>query len=140
MESPTYLVTVSGHDRVGVGAELFAALSTLEGLGVVVSDVAQITIRGALVLCAEVNTDGPLGDDVIHAALASRHIVGEGVTATIERVVPSDVGDGRRLLVTLLAPHINASPLHGVFAAFETELSGRLLRAGRARGGPRGAA
>ena len=65
MESPTYLVTVSGPDRVGVGAELFAALASLEGLGVEITDVAQITIRGALVLCAEVATAGPLGDDVI---------------------------------------------------------------------------
>jgi len=53
----TFLVTVSGPDRVGVGAELFAALASLDELGATLSDVAQITIRGALVLCAEVGVD-----------------------------------------------------------------------------------
>jgi len=38
---------------VGVGAELFAALTSLEARGIEITDVAQITIRGALVLCAE---------------------------------------------------------------------------------------
>ena len=33
MTQSTYLVTVSGPDRVGVGAELFAALSSLEREG-----------------------------------------------------------------------------------------------------------
>jgi phosphoserine phosphatase len=117
VESPTYLVTVSGPDRVGVGAELFAALSSLRELGVEITDVAQITIRGALVLCAEVSTTGPLGGDVIHAALAARNIVGEGIAATVEQVTPSDLGDGRRLLVTFLAPRISAEQLNGVFAA-----------------------
>ena len=117
MESPTYLVTVSGPDRVGVGAELFAALSSLRERGVEITDVAQITIRGALVLCAEVSTTTPVGDEVVRAALATRDIVGEGITATVERVTPSDVGDGRRLLVTFLAPRIDAAQLNGVFAA-----------------------
>jgi len=117
VESPTYLVTVSGPDRVGVGAELFAALSSLRERGVEITDVAQITIRGALVLCAEVSTTTPVGDEVVRAALATRDIVGEGITATVERVTPSDVGDGRRLLVTFLAPRIDAAQLNGVFAA-----------------------
>ena len=40
--SSTFLVTVSGPDRVGVGAELFAALTALESRGIVITDVAQI--------------------------------------------------------------------------------------------------
>ena len=52
MTKSTYLVTVSGPDRVGVGAELFAALSSLSVSNAHVIDVAQITIRGTLVLCA----------------------------------------------------------------------------------------
>ena len=56
MSSSTFLVTVSGPDRVGVGVELFAALTSLETRGIVITDVAQITIRGALVLCAEVSS------------------------------------------------------------------------------------
>jgi len=54
MTRTTYLVTVSGPDRVGVGAELFAALAALTLQDGHITDVAQITIKGALVLCAEV--------------------------------------------------------------------------------------
>ena len=117
MASGTYLVTVSGPDRIGVGAELFAALTSLHDIGVEITDVAQITIRGALVLCAEVNTEESLGAVVIERALASRDIAGGGISATVEAVTPSDVSDGRRLLVTILAPQIHASQLEGVFRA-----------------------
>ena len=117
MATGTYLVTVSGPDRIGVGAELFAALTSLHDIGVEITDVAQITIRGALVLCAEVNTEESLGAVVIERALASRDIAGGGISATVEAVTPSDVSDGRRLLVTILAPQIHASQLEGVFRA-----------------------
>jgi phosphoserine phosphatase len=117
MATGTYLVTVSGPDRVGVGAELFAALTSLHDIGVEITDVAQITIRGALVLCAEVSGEEPLGAGVIERALAQRDIAGGGISATVEAVTPSDVSDGRRLLVTILAPQIHASQLEGVFHA-----------------------
>jgi len=54
---------------------------------------------------------------VIEAALARRNIVSEGITVSIEEVTPSDLSDGRRLLVTFLAPRIGATQLEGVFAA-----------------------
>ena len=117
MKSTTYLVTVSGPDRVGVGAELFAALGDLESRGVAISDVAQITIRGALVLCAEVTCDGALARSDLEAALANRAIQGEGISFRVEEVTPSEVVDGRRLLVTFLAPVISASQLEVVFHA-----------------------
>jgi phosphoserine phosphatase len=117
MVRTTYLVTVSGPDRVGVGAELFAALSILSEQGGHITDVAQITIRGALVLCAEIAVDGDTTTDTIEAALAQRDIVARGITATVEVVVPVEAGDGRRLLVTLLAPNITASQLEGIFRA-----------------------
>jgi len=110
-------VTVSGPDRVGVGAELFAALTSLESRGIAITDVAQITIRGALVLCAEVSSRNAVSQSVIDDALAQRRIVIEGITATVEEVTPSDVSDGRRLLVTFLAPRIGATQLESVFAA-----------------------
>ena len=115
--SSTYLVTVSGLDRVGVGAELFAALSSLEGTGATLRDVAQITIRGSLVLCAEVAVEGACGVGEIEAALAVRHLTGEGITVSVEPVVEVESGEGRRLLVTLLAPRIVASQLSEVFSA-----------------------
>ena len=110
-------MTVSGPDRVGVGAELFAALTSLEARGIAITDVAQITIRGALVLCAEVSSRNAVSRTVIEDALAKRSIVSDGITATVEEVTPSDVSDGRRLLVTFLAPRIGATQLEGVFAA-----------------------
>ena len=111
----TYLVTVSGVDRVGVGAELFFALSSLEGRGATLRDVAQITIRGSLVLCAEVAIDGDVG--AVHAALAARHITGEGIDVAVEAVHESEAAPGRLLLVTLLAPAISAAQLSVVFAS-----------------------
>lgn len=117
MTSTNYLVTVSGPDRVGVGAELFAALSSLSVHDGRLTDVAQITIRGTLVLCAEVTVDDSVTPLMVNEALLARHIIAEGITATVQSVQPSDVADGRRLLVTLLAPTISASQLDGVFRA-----------------------
>jgi phosphoserine phosphatase len=113
----TFLVTVSGPDRIGVGAELFEALHALETGDVHLLDVAQITIRGTLVLCAEVTSNSSLGRDELEAALAARPIAGEGISVTIEAVTPSDDIEGRRLLVTLLAPQISAAQLAAVFHA-----------------------
>jgi len=117
MAKSAYLVTVSGLDRVGVGAELFAALSSLSAQDVQLIDVGQITIRGALVLCAEVVIDDSFGPDAIRAALAARDIEGRGISATVERATPSEVVHGGRLLVTLLAPSISAEQLNSVFRA-----------------------
>jgi phosphoserine phosphatase len=108
---------VSGPDRVGVGAELFLALTSLEARGISITDVAQITIRGALVLCAEVSSRNAVSETVIEEALAQRDIVSQGITVSVEEVTPSDVSDGRRLLVTFLAPRIGSTQLGSVFAA-----------------------
>ena len=90
VSSSTFLVTVSGPDRVGVGAELFAALTSLEARGIEITDVAQITIRGALVLCAEVSSRNTVARSVVEEALGHRNIVSQGITATVEEVTPSD--------------------------------------------------
>ncbi len=117
MATSTYLVTVSGADRIGVGAELFAALASLHDSGVEITDVAQITIRGALVLCAEVSCEGAFDAERITAALQDRDIEGRGISVHVEAVAASEVADGRRLLVTFLAPNIHASQLEAVFAS-----------------------
>jgi len=117
MAGPTFLVTVSGRDRVGVGAELWAALARLGAHGSL-SDVAQITIRGYLVLCAEVSGSEGLTEDAIRDALALQNVEGDGLSASVEVVSAPGHADGRRLLVTLVAPTISAAQLHGVFAAF----------------------
>ncbi|MGA7834729.1 MAG: phosphoserine phosphatase SerB [Acidimicrobiales bacterium] len=117
MSRTTYLVTVSGPDRMGVGAELFDALHSLEGSNVHLMDVAQITIRGTLVLCAEVSSESDLTLDALEASLAQRAIATDGMTVSVAPVTPRDEVDGRRLLVTLLAPTITAGQLEGIFRA-----------------------
>ena len=114
----TYLVTVSGPDRVGSGAELFAALALVtQGEGHL-ADVAQITIRGSLVLCGEVTVPDTVTIDDVRAAIASRDIERDGLVAAIEVVEQTDAAEGRRLLVTLLAPRIAPAQLQAVFGAF----------------------
>jgi len=113
----TYLVTVAGPDRIGVGAELFAALARVTRSGGQLSDVAQITIRGSLVLCGEVTVDDVVGEDDVRAAIGERDIDRDGIIATVERVTPDVALEGGRLLVTLLATRIDASQLETVFRA-----------------------
>jgi phosphoserine phosphatase len=117
MSRSTFLVTVSGPDRHGVGAELFGALHDLEGPDVHLLDVAQITIRGTLVLCAEISAESPSTRDALVASLAKRSIATDDMTVTIADVTPSDVEPGRRLLVTLLAPNISGGQLEEIFHA-----------------------
>jgi len=114
----TYLVTVSGPDRVGVGAELFAALASLDALGATLTDVAQITIRGSLVLCAEVAVHDDVTPDAIEQSILARDINRGGISTKVEPVTPSDVVHGGRLLVTLLALNISARQLDAIFSAF----------------------
>ena len=117
MSRSTFLVTVSGPDRMGVGAELFNALHDLEDDDVRLMDVAQITIRGTLVLCAEVSSESALTRDALVANLAKRPIATDGMSVSVAAVTPRDDVEGRRLLVTLLAPNISAGQLEGVFHA-----------------------
>jgi phosphoserine phosphatase len=117
MPRSTFLVTVSGPDRIGVGAELFHALHSLEGDDVRLMDVAQITIRGTLVLCAEVSSLSNLTEASLTAALRNREIEGQGMTVHVESVTPTEAIEGRRLLVTLLAPRIGAGQLEAIFHA-----------------------
>lgn len=114
----TYLVTVSGPDRVGVGAELFAALSTVTTDLGQLADVAQITIRGSLVLCAEVTVPDDLSLAHVRAAIAERDIERDGITASVEVVDVDDAPKGGRLLVTILSPRIDPEQLFNVFGAF----------------------
>ena len=115
MES-AFLVTVSGPDRVGVGAELFAALSDLSAAGARVTDVGQITIRGALVLCAEVHGENLSRRDVQNA-LNAHDIVRGGISATVEETEPEADGAGKRLLVTVLSHSISGGQLESIFRA-----------------------
>ncbi len=120
MTTSTFLVTVSGPDRVGVGAELFAALSAFDHRGGKLNDVAQITIRGSLVLCAELTVDRSVSMEAVEEALLARDIVANGMTAKVEPVSSGEVVGGKLLLVTLLAPTIGAGQLESVFRAISS--------------------
>jgi len=114
----TYLVTVSGPDRIGSGAELFAALAAITTDQGHLADVAQITIRGSLVLCGEVTVPDSVTIDDVRAAVAKRDLERDGLRVDIEVVHATDTSEGRRLLVTLLAPRISPEQLQVVFGAF----------------------
>ena len=117
MATTSYLITVSGPDRVGVGAELFCAIRSLEPFGVSLTDVAQITIRGQLVLCGEVDAPSEVNKSDIEAALAQCNIDGEGISSKVQEVDSREIGDGRRLLVTLLAPKVSGAKLNEIFSS-----------------------
>jgi phosphoserine phosphatase len=123
MTTSTFLVTVSGPDRVGVGAELFAALSAFDHRGGKLNDVAQITIRGSLVLCAELTVDRSVTMEAVEEALLARDIVANGMTAKVEPVSSGEVVGGKLLLVTLLAPTIDAGQLESIFRAIASTKS-----------------
>ena len=116
-------MTVSGPDRVGVGAELFAALAALDTVGATLTDVAQITIRGALVLCTEVSVNDNVTREDVERAIESRDINRGGISTSVELVTPNDVVHGGRLLVTLLAPSISARQLDAIFSTFARSAS-----------------
>jgi len=120
MATTSYLITVSGPDRIGVGAELFKAIDSLAGQGVQLTDVAQITIRGQLVLCGEIDAPDSVSITTIEAALAACEIDGQGITSAVEEVAIREVGGGRRLLVTLIAPKVTGEKLNNIFSTIAT--------------------
>ncbi len=113
MEPARFLLTVTGRDRPALAGTLFDALRTVCSE---ITDVGQITIRGHLVLCIEVQPCEGAGFDDLVAAVEESRITEDGtvdveVTPTTERLTPK----GRRMLVTLVAPAIDATKLGAVF-------------------------
>jgi phosphoserine phosphatase len=110
-----FLLTVSGRDRPGLAGELF---SSLRAVAAEITDVGQITIRGHLVLCVEVEALEGVGPAELEAAVAASAIEADGaisidVGPITERVAP----EARRLAITLVAPSIDAEQLAGVFGS-----------------------
>ena len=68
-------------------------------------------------LCGEVTVDDVISEDDVRSALGERDINRDGIVATVERVTPDLALEGGRLLVTLLAPRIDAGQLEDVFRA-----------------------
>ncbi len=110
-----YLLTISGRDRPGLAAAFF---TSLRSVAAEITDVGQITIRGHLVLCAEVEPKEGVGIAQLEQAVASSGIDDQGavsidVALTTERLAPEE----RRLAVTLVAPSIDPEQLAGVFGS-----------------------
>lgn len=110
--SPNFLLTVTGPDQPGIAGRLFAALGSR---GVEVVDIAQITIRGHLVLCIEVD-GGAFGLAEVEALVEGAGLDGDAIEVA---VAPADVHEatpvGRRLIVNLVAPVITAEDLAAIF-------------------------
>ena len=117
MSPERYLLTVSGRDRPGLARGLVSSLEHVCGS---ITDVGQITIRGHLVLCIEVEPCEGIGLEEIAAAVTKSGIRADGtvsveIAPSTERAAPV----GRRILVTLVAPSINAANLAAVFTAID---------------------
>ena len=99
-----------------MAAALFTALGEVDG---VITDIGQITIRGHLVLCAELECPldvepGQVRRTVLSSDLGSDDRLSVGVAEATELPIGAD---GRRLLVTLTSTSVTAQAIAGVFAA-----------------------
>ncbi|HEV3213616.1 MAG TPA: phosphoserine phosphatase SerB [Acidimicrobiales bacterium] len=110
------LVTVTGQDRPGVAAALFAALS---GVDATVTDTGQITIRGHLVLCVELDCPAALAPAHVRRTVLSSDLGGDDrLSVGVAEAVEEPIGaQGRRLLVTLTSHAVTAEAMAGVFSA-----------------------
>jgi phosphoserine phosphatase len=117
MATTTYLVTVSGPDRPGIAASLFEAVSPKRYPEVEISDIAQITIRGYLVLCVEITLDDAAAPESVQAEIVKAGVRDEGVQVSVVRVEPEEFLNGKRLLLTVLAPAVSTEALGTVFSA-----------------------
>jgi phosphoserine phosphatase len=111
--APQAVLTVTGGDRPGVTARLFAALADTSGTAVEVLDVEQVVVHGHLVLGVVVGAlpvDGAVADEETLlaqlSALASEVSAATGLAVTVESAtVESATGDGP-------APAIGDRPHH----------------------------
>jgi phosphoserine phosphatase len=113
----TYLITVSGTDRPGLAATLFGALRTAPGGSVDITDIAQITIRGYLVLCVEVATNSSISPEALAIAIAEAGVTSDGINVDVSVVQPEEFINGKRLLLTVLAPEVTDAALESIFQA-----------------------
>jgi phosphoserine phosphatase len=110
------LVTLTGQDRPGVAAGLFGALEAVDSI---VTDVGQITIRGHLVLCVELECDvGITPSHIRRTVLSSPLGEDERLAVTVGEATELPIGAvGRRLLVTVTSPAVTAVAMAGVTGA-----------------------
>ena len=114
--TPSIVVTVAGTDRPGIGALLWRAL---DDIGHPITDIEQITVRGQLLLCAEIDAPAASDLDAIRQQLDASDLAREpGISVTAIRYAdPVAEALGTRQVVTIVGPTITASALDGVFSA-----------------------
>jgi len=145
VKDTSLLVTVTGRDRPGIAARVFAALSRLEQRRAALSviDVEQVRIHGRLLLTAELGAGLDAGGDGVTLLVDAVRRVLEQVLDTggasgrggpgdaglddlvVEVTVVDARGDShvpasRRHLVTVLAPELDARVLAAVFERIAT--------------------
>ncbi len=109
-----YLLTISGRDSPGLAAEVFAAAAAV---ATEITDIGQITIRGHLVLCIEVQLrPGATVEQLAEAVEASGVEAARAVTVEISSSTERAEPEGRRLLVTLVSRVIEPGSLGAVFS------------------------
>jgi phosphoserine phosphatase len=110
------LVTLTGQDRPGVAAALFESLRALDAT---VTDIGQITIRGHLVLCVELDCPAAVAPAHVRRTVLSSDLGGDDrLSVGVAEATEEPIGaDGKRLLVTLTSSTVIAEDIAGVFGA-----------------------
>src|SRR5579862_8477707 len=110
------LVTVSGQDRPGVATALFSALADVSST---IADVGQITIRGHLVLCVELDCDQEVTPAHVRRTVLASDLGGDDrLSVSVTEATELPIGaSGRRLLVTVTSNAVTAEAIAGVTAA-----------------------
>src|ERR1019366_8951945 len=114
------LVTLTGQDRPGIAATLFEAL---DGVDAQVTDIGQITIKGHLVICVELDCPGDVSPAQVRRSVLSSDLGGDDrLQATVSEATELPIGAiGRRLLVTLTPPSLTAGAIaRGCTVIFES--------------------
>ncbi|MCX6512959.1 MAG: phosphoserine phosphatase SerB [Actinobacteria bacterium] len=112
-DRPCYLLTVTGPDRPGCAGRLFESMR--DHCSSIV-DIAQITIRGHLVLCIEIEAFPGVSLSDLTEATSSAGLAREGLAVAIVAAdSQEEVPTGKRLIVHLLAPTISATDLATIF-------------------------
>jgi phosphoserine phosphatase len=104
------LVNVTGQDRPGIAATLFSAL---DGVDAIVTDIGQITIKGHLVVCVELDCPAELTPAQVRRSVLSSDLGGDDrLSVTVSEATELPIGaTGRRLLVTLTSPELTAAAI-----------------------------
>jgi phosphoserine phosphatase len=104
------LVTLTGQDRPGIAATLFGALDAVDAR---VTDIGQITIKGHLVICVELECSTDVAPSQVRRSVLSSDLGGDDrLLVTVSEATELPIGAiGRRLLVTLTSPSLTAGAI-----------------------------